>query len=59
MTPSCSKGIILIQKKLIIITGAPFRAHTEPLYVANKIRNVYDISDYINSLRLSDANMRQ
>ena len=46
--PSCLERISLIQKKLIrIITCSPFRAHTEPLYFANKILNVCDISDYI------------
>ena len=46
--PSCLERIYLIQKKLIrIITCSPFRAHTGPLYFANKILNVYDINDYI------------
>ena len=37
-----------LQNKLIrIITCSPFRANTGPLYVANKILNVYDINDYI------------
>ena len=46
--PSCLERIYLIQKKLIrIITCSPFRAHTGPLYFANKIFNVYDINDYI------------
>ena len=37
--PSCLEIISLIQKKL--------RAHTEPLYFANKILNVSDINVYI------------
>ena len=46
--PSCLERIYLIQKKLIrIITCSPFRAHTEPLYFANKILKVCDINDYI------------
>ena len=46
--PSCLERIYLIQKKLIrIITCSPFRAHTGPLYFANKILNVYDINDSI------------
>ena len=46
--PSCLEIISLIQKKLVrIITCSPFRAHTEPLYFANKILNVSDINDYI------------
>ena len=36
--PSCLERRSLIQKKLVrIITYSPFRAHTEPLYFANKI----------------------
>ena len=46
--PSCIERISLIQKKLVrIITCSPFRAHTEPLYFANKIMNASDINDYI------------
>ena len=46
--PSCLERISLIQKKLVrIITSSPFRAHTEPLYFANKILNVSDINNYI------------
>ena len=46
--PSCLERISLIQKKLVrIITCSLFRAHTEPLYFANKILNVSDINDYI------------
>ena len=46
--PSCLERIYLIQKQLIrIITCSPFRAHTGPLYFANKILNVYDINDSI------------
>ena len=46
--PSCLERLSLIQKKLRrIITCSPFRAHTEPLYFANKFFNVSAISDYI------------
>ena len=46
--PSSLERISLIQKKLArIITCSPFRAHTEPLYFANKILNVCDNNDYI------------
>ena len=39
--------LILLQKKLIrIVTCSPFRAHTEPLFFANRILNVTDINDY-------------
>ena len=49
--PSCLERISLIQKKLVrIITCSPFRAHTEPLYFANKILNVSDINDYTNGI---------
>ena len=46
--PSCLERISLIQKKLVrIITCSPFRAHTEPLYFANKILKVSDVKYYI------------
>ena len=46
--PSCLEIISLIQKKLVrIITCSPFRAHTEPLYSADKFLNVSDINYYI------------
>ena len=46
--PSCLERIYLIPKKHYrIITCSPFRAHTGPLYFANKILNVYYINDYI------------
>ena len=36
---------MIIQKKLIrIITGSPYRAHTEPLFYANRILTVYDLN---------------
>ena len=38
----------LVQKKLVrIVTCSPFHAHTEPLIVANRMLNVYDISAYV------------
>ena len=37
--------LMIIQKKLIrIITGSPYRAHTEPLFHANRILTVYDLN---------------
>ena len=46
--PSSLERISLIQKKLVrIITCSPFRAHTGPLYFANKILKVCDINDYM------------
>ena len=39
--------LILVQKKIIrIITNSPYRAHTEPLFLANQILNVHDINVY-------------
>ena len=39
--------LILMQKKIIrIITCSPYRAHTEPLFLANQILNVQDINVY-------------
>ena len=36
---------MIMQKKLVrIITGSPYRAHTEPLFYANRILNVYDLN---------------
>ena len=35
------------KRNMRIITCSPFRAHTEPLYLANKILNISDINDYI------------
>ena len=48
---TCLEKKFLIQKKNIrIITSSPYRAHTEPLFVANHLLNVYDINDYMVSL---------
>ena len=42
------KNCIWSREKLVrIVTCSPFRAHTEPLIVANRIFNVYDISAYV------------
>ena len=39
--------LMLVQKKIIrIITCSPYRAHTEPLFVANQLLTVYDINVY-------------
>ena len=46
--PTTLDRLILLQKKLVrIITCSPFRAHTEPLFFANRILNLVDINDYI------------
>ena len=46
--PPLLKNCIWSRKKLVrIVTCSPFRAHTEPLIVANRILNVYDISAYV------------
>ena len=43
--------MFLIQKKMIrIITSSPYRAHTEPLFIANYLLDLYDINDYMVSL---------
>ena len=48
--------LLLVQKKIIrIITCSPFRAHTEPLIVANRILNVYDISSYISGMLMYEC----
>lgn len=40
--------IFILQKKLIrIVTCSPYRAHTEPLFVANNVLTVYDINTYV------------
>ena len=42
---------IIMQKILIrIITCSPYRAHTEPLFYANKILNIKDINFYVVSV---------
>ena len=46
--PPLLKNCIWSRKKLVrIVTCSPFRTHTEPLIVANRILNVYDISAYV------------
>ena len=36
---------MIIQKKMVrIITGSPYRAHTEPLFYANRILSIYDLN---------------
>ena len=41
----------VLQKKMIrIITSSPYRASTDPLFLANKILNVYEINDYMISI---------
>ena len=30
-----------------IITSSPYRAHTEPLFIANQMLDVYNINDYM------------
>jgi len=49
--PTNLQRIVIMQKKLIrIITCSPFRAHTEPLFFANKILNVKDVNLYMTSV---------
>ena len=36
-----------LKNNIRIITGLPFRAQIEPLFLGNKILNVYDINNYI------------
>ena len=46
--PTSLEKIYLVQKKVIrIVTCSPYRAHTEPLCIANRILNVADINDYM------------
>ena len=46
--PPLLKNCIWSRKKLVrIVTCSPVRAHTEPLIVANRILNVYDISAHV------------
>ena len=43
--PTNSERLIIIQNKLIrIISCSPYRAHTEPLFYANKMINIKDIN---------------
>ena len=43
--------LFVLQKKMIrIITSSPFRAHTQPLFIANQMLDVYDINDYMVSI---------
>ena len=40
-----------IQKKLIrMITSAPYKAHTAPLFLDTKILNIYQINEYMTSM---------
>ena len=46
--PTSLEKLYLVQKKVIrIVTCSPYRAHTEPLCIANRILNVADINDYM------------
>ena len=39
--------IIIVQKRLLrLITGSPYRAHTEPLFVANRILTFKEINEF-------------
>ena len=45
------KKVILIQKRLIrIITCSPYRAHTEPLLLANRMLSVNEINMYVTGI---------
>ena len=44
-------SVVLVQKTLIrIITCSPFRAHTEPLMIANRLMSVSDINVYMTCI---------
>ena len=44
--PTSLENLYLVQKKVIrIVTCFPYRAHTQPLCIANRILNVADIND--------------
>ena len=54
--PTNLEKLYLVQKKLIrIITCSPYRAHTEPLCITNKILNVTDINTYIIRIFMYDS----
>ena len=49
--PSNLEKVVLIQKKLVrIITCSPYRAHTEPLLLANRLLSVKEINMYVNGI---------
>ena len=42
---------LLVQKGLIrLVTGSTYRAHTEPLFYANRILTVFDINVYMSGV---------
>ena len=43
------------QNGIRIITSSPYRAHTEPLCIANRILNVTDINTYIIGIFMYDC----
>ena len=44
-------NVVLVQKKLIrIITCSPFRAHTEPLMLANRLMSLSNINMYMTCI---------
>ena len=46
--PTSLEILYLVQKNVIrIVTCSPYRAHTEPLCIADRILNVADINDYM------------
>ena len=48
--------LIKIQKRIIrIITSSPYRAHTQPLFVALNMLNVFDINKLVVSLFMRTA----
>ena len=54
--PTNLEKLYLVQKKLIrIITCSPYRAHTEPLCIVNRILNVTDINTYIIGIFMYDC----
>ena len=45
-----------IQKKFIrIITFSPFKAHTQPLFVANQMLDLFDINNYMTAVFMYNA----
>ena len=49
--PAVISKTLIVQKRLIrLVTGSPYRAHTEPLCYANRILTVFDINIYMTGV---------
>ena len=49
--PTVISKTLLVQKRLIrLVTGSPYRAHTEPVCYANRILTVFDINIYMTGV---------